>query len=140
MATSGFEWLTGTALSEGVMNGRIYASRKLRLEPNQLNTGVETAGSAPKEPVRPFFRDLPPSLNSRLDSSLPLLGSIKNIVERCSTMQPPLGHFRSQATYYEEFVLLLPLESYHFTDLETLRSETAEYGWIQLDAVRNVSA
>ena len=55
-------------------------------------------------------------------------------------MQPPLGHFRSQATYYEEFVLLLPLESYHFTDLETLRSETAEYGWIQLDAGRNVSA
>ena len=55
-------------------------------------------------------------------------------------MQPPLGHFRSQARYYEEFVLLLPLESYHFTDLETLRSETAEYGWIQLDAVRNVSA
>ena len=60
------------ALSEGVINGRIPTSGKLRLK---------FPASTSKELVRPLFC------------------SVNNLGERSSTKRSPFGHFRSPETY-----------------------------------------
>ena len=49
------------------MDGRIYASRKLRLEPSQLNTGVENGRFCPQGTGTPVFQR-PPPFSSELEA------------------------------------------------------------------------